>query len=237
MEQKDQNHEGWASPRPFPFRWFLPALQFSICFAALWPTYYFLAFELVQSKDSYWPSHSPAASNQVVNIDIPTLTPEQQKVADKAFEIEHLRMKVPVALNLPVGIAQLPYIIPSREKREWAPRGMTTDAWRALSWPFAGVLFWWLAGRGVEALLASRKKIVSPRLTLPETIFAAVFVCGGVAALVGIITSTPDDRRDFQCLLLLAGGLLWGVLASLTITARVSQWNLRRKTLLTPSST
>ena len=236
MEQRDQNHAGSASARPFPFRWFLPALQFSICFAALWPTYFLLALELAQSKGSYWPSHSPAASNQVLNIEIPILTPKQQKAADRVFEIQRLRMKVPVALNLPVGIAQLPYVIPSRGKKEWVPQGMTTDTWRAVTWPFAGVLFWWLAGRGVEALLASRKKIVSPRLTLPETLFAAVFVCGGVAALVGIIISTPDDRRDFQFLLILGGGLLWGVLASLTIAARISQWNLRRKMRLSPST-
>jgi len=46
---------------------------------------------------------------------------------------------------------------------------------------------------------------------------------------VGIITSTPDDRRDLQFLALVAGGLLWGILATFTITARIFQWRIRKR--------
>jgi hypothetical protein len=138
-------------------------------------------------------------------------------------------MRVPVALNFPVGIAQLPYVIANPAKREWVPKGMLTETWRAVSWPFAGVLCWWSVGRAIEALRSTRKAIISPRLTLVETVFAAVFVCIGLVVLVGTITSTPDDRRDVQFKALLAGGLLWGFLASITIAARVFQWRILRR--------
>ena len=81
----------------------------------------------------------------------------------------------------------------------------------------------------------SRKAIISPRVTLPETIFAGLLVCVGIVALVGTVTATPDDQRDLQFIALLVGGLLWGVLASLTIAARILQWRIRKKTTVVPS--
>jgi drug/metabolite transporter (DMT)-like permease len=91
---------------------------------------------------------------------------------------------------------------------------------------FRGCTVWWSVGRGIEALRSSRKAIISPRVTLPETIFSALLVCVGVVVLVGTITSTPDDRRDLQFIALLVGGVLWG---SFTIAARILQWKIRRK--------
>jgi hypothetical protein len=223
--------------RTFPFRWLLPALQFSICLISLWPYRYFLIFELSSSIKTYAPAQSRKASSQPMRIDIPTLTPEEQTAFDRAEKIEYLRMRVPVALNLPVGIVQLPYVILNPAKTEWVPRGMLTETWRAISWPFAGVLFWWIVGRGIEALRSSRKAIISPRVTLPETIFAALFVCLGIVVLVGTVTTTPDDRRDLQFIALLVGGLLWGVLAGLTIAVRILQWRIRRKAEPVPSLT
>jgi hypothetical protein len=223
--------------RTFPFRWLLPALQFSICLISLWPYRYFLIFELSSSIRTYAPAQSGKASSQPMRIDIPTLTPEERTAFDRAEKIEYLRMRVPVALNLPVGIVQLPYVILNPAKTEWVPRGMLTETWRAISWPFAGVLFWWIVGRGIEALRSSRKALIFPRVTLPETIFAALFVCLGIVVLVGTVTTTPDDRRDLQFIALLVGGLLWGVLAGLTIAARILQWRIRRKAEPVPSLT
>jgi hypothetical protein len=79
--------------------------------------------------------------------------------------------------------------------------------------------------------------MISPRVTLPETIFAALLVCVAIVVLVGTLTSTPDDRRDLQLVALLVGGLLWGVLASLTIMGRILQWKIRRRAEVVPSLT
>ena len=221
--------------RTFPFRWVLPAIQVLLCFSSLWPLRYFLLFEVSQSIASYAPAHSRKEISPQLNIEIPTLTPEQQGAADRAAKIEYLRMRVPIALDFPVGIAQLPYVIANPAKREWVPKGMLTETWRAVSWPFAGMLFWWSVGRAIEALRATRKAVISPRVTLVETVFAAVLVCLGLVVLVGTITSTPDDRRDVQFIALLAGGLFWGILSSITIAARLFQWRICRRAKLAES--
>jgi hypothetical protein len=138
-------------------------------------------------------------------------------------------MRVPVLLNFPVMVAELPYILSSPAKREWTPNGRLLEVWRALTWPIVGMLFWWCAGRGIEALLGIRRSVMSPRLTWVETAFAALLLLIGVATLIGIVTSTPDDRRDVQFLALIAGGVLWGILAGTTVTARVLQWRIRKR--------
>jgi hypothetical protein len=215
--------------RTFPFRWALPAIQLLLCFLSLWPSRYFLVFEGSRSIASYAPARSRKKISPPLKIEVPTLTPEQQVAADRAAKIEYLRMRVPVALDFPVGVAQLPYVIANPAKREWVPKRMLIETWRAVSWPLAGVLFWWSVGRAIEALRAIRKTVISPRVTLVETVFAAVLVCIGLVVLVGTITSTPDDRRDLQFIALLAGGWLWGILGSITIAARVFQWRIRRR--------
>jgi len=209
------------------FRRVLPIVQLLICIIALWPSRYFVWFQLSQSLQTY-ALVKPQHPLPPINIGIPTLSPQQQQEADRAARIEQLRMEVPVALNFPALIAQLPYVVPIR--REWVPLGMMRIVWRALSWPFAGMFFWCLAGRGADAFRAVWKSVVAPRITMAETIFAGLLFPIGVATLVGILTSTPDDRRDIDFLALVAGGLLWGVLAALTIAARFLQWRLRKRT-------
>jgi hypothetical protein len=214
--------------RAFPFRWVLPLTQLLVCLVFLWPSRNFFLFELSQSIASYAPVHAKSGASNAVQIDIPGLTPRQQQEADRTANIEYLRMRAPVVLDFPVAIAQVPYMLANPAKREWTPRGMLPETWRAISWPFAGILFWWCAGRGIEALRAARRSVTCPRVTLVETTFAVVLFCIGLVTLVGIITSTPDDRRDVQFLALIAGGLLWGILSTFTITARVSQRRIRK---------
>jgi hypothetical protein len=216
----------------FPFRWVLPIVQLGICVALLWPMRGFLVFEIMESLHSYsilTPKTSPTSdSNVVYNIVVPT-TPEEQRQADGVTRLWEARKTAPLALNFPVLIVQLPYVILSPSKSEWVPRGMFVDVWRALSWPFVGMFFWWFLGRGVEALSAARRSVGLPRISLIETIFALILFCIGLVMLVGILMSTPDDRRDIQFLVIIAGGLLWGVLATLTIAARFQQWRIGKR--------
>jgi hypothetical protein len=217
------------------FRRVLPVAQLLICVIALWPSRYFLLWQVSQSVEEYLAARAQQQrSGPTINIEIPSLTPEQQQAADRAARVEDLRMAVAPMLNLPVGIVQLPYVLarPTPEGKEWVPRGMMFTTWRALSWPIFGVFFWWLAGRGIDAFRAARKSILVPRITIPETVFAVIFLGIGVATIVGILTSTPDDRRDVNFLAFLAGGFLWGIIAALAIAARFLQWRLRKRATL-----
>jgi hypothetical protein len=135
-------------------------------------------------------------------------------------------MRVPVVLNFPVTVAQVPYLLVRR--REWVPEGMLIESWRALIWPLAGMFFWWLTGRGIEALSASFQSTIHPRLHWVEVTWAAVLSVIGIVTFIGIVTSTPDDRRDKDFMALVYGGLLWGVLSGLTVTARFRQWRIAK---------
>jgi hypothetical protein len=191
---------------------------------------YYLLFEISQSIRTYEATRVEENAGPPINIYIPKLTPSQQAAADRSAEIEDLRRALPQALNLPVLLLEMPYTIANPAKMEWVPQGMMLDDWRSITWPFAGILFWWSAGRGIEALRLSRKGLIAPRVTLVETVLAALFVCTGFATVVGAITSTPDDRSDIKFIALLAGGMLWGVLAGTMIIARIFQWRIRRGT-------
>ena len=164
-----------------------------------------------------------------IHIVLPPPSPEKQRPDDVAKKVADIRTKMPLALNFPVLVAQLPYILVSPAKREWVPRGMPVDTWRALSWPFVGTLFRWFLGRSVEALPTARRSLVYPRISWIETAFAVSLLCTGLVALIGILTTTPDDRSDLQFMALLAGGLLWGVLATVIIAARFLQWRVTKR--------
>jgi hypothetical protein len=186
--------------RFLPLRWTLPIFQLSVCLLALWPMRGFLIFEVLRSVESHTAAKATSESETVTQIAPPPMTKERQEAADKAAKIDFLRMRVPVLLNFPVVLAELPYILASPDKREWTPRGMLPEEWRALTWPFAGILFWWCAGRGIEALQATRRSVVSPRLTWFETTVAVVLLLIGLGTLVGINACLRHLRHGFAFL-------------------------------------
>lgn len=212
----------------FPFRFVLLVAQLLVCLMLLWPVRAFLLVGAAQSIHAY----SGSAPDLVIvpdsRISVIVVPPTsiEQRTRSSAFEKGKL---APLVLDFPVLLAQLPYIILSPTKREWVPKGMFPDIWRAVSWPFAGIFFWWLFGRGVEALFAIRQSVLRPRINWAETVFAGTLFIVGLVTLAGILTSTPDDRHDLQFMALIAGGILWGVLASTTITARFLQRRLQKR--------
>jgi hypothetical protein len=215
--------------RLLPLRWTLPIFQLSVCLLALWPMRGFLIFEVLRSIESHTPAKATSESGTITEIVLAPMTKGQQEAADKAAKVDFLRMRVPVVLNFPVVLAQLPYIVASPNKREWTPGGMLPEEWRAMTWPFAGILFWWCAGRGMEALQATRRSVVAPRLTWVETALAVVLFLVGLATLVGIATSTPDDRHDIQFLAFVAGALLWGIFGAIVVAARLLQRRILKR--------
>lgn len=214
----------------FPFRWVLPYAQLFVCIAVLWPERGFLLFEVSQNPFSGLIVKIGLTANPVLSyLFVPRAAPDEEQRAAVLARQWEIRKTVPVALNLPAFLVQLPYIILNPEKREWAPRGISFEVWRALSLPISGMFFWWFAGRGIEALRAAFRSVARPRIGWVETLFAGVLVAGGVVALIAALTSTPDDRRDFQSVLLVAGAFLWGALASSTVAARILQWRIAKR--------
>ena len=65
-----------------------------------------------------------------------------------------------------------------------------------------------------------------------EVTWAVVPVVVGIVTFLGIVMSTPVDLRDKDFMALMYGGLLWGVLAGLTVTAHLCQWRMRKSNLV-----
>jgi hypothetical protein len=201
------------------FRWILPLAQLLICLVALWPVRWFLFFEVSYSARALL---SQGGSIQFTQADINAI--------EKAWVIRERLMKVPILLDFPVLVLELPYTLTVYARSGRPAAGLQLETWRALGWPFAGMLFWWSVGRAIEALRAARRSLVLPRITLGETVAATVLVCIGIVSLVGILTSTRDDRAGFDFLMFVGGGLLWGLLAATTVAATVVQRRILSRT-------
>jgi hypothetical protein len=134
-----------------------------------------------------------------------------------------MRFSIPLALNLPCGIIGF-------ARREAVPAAVLPDMWRAMIWPFVGVIFWWIAGRSFDALLAARQHEPSPRITWIEVCVPAVIVAVSSLLLFGF-ASDPSMRDEFimPWRTAVGGSVLWVFLGATTIAARLVQWRIRRR--------
>jgi hypothetical protein len=132
------------------------------------------------------------------------------------------------AINLPAGLVQLPTVFLRADKTEWKPDGVDFRAWRAVTWPLLGMVFWWIAGRGLDALVAARRKALSPRIGWTETVLGFVLGAGGLVGVIAFLFTAGPDLHDRQLQLLMSAAGMWGLLGSLTVAARVVQWRMRK---------
>jgi len=207
------------------FRWILPVAQLLICATSLWPVRAYVIAELKgHSVVSFHVKKLDAvSSDQIIHALNWTPSPEQQRAIRK----REARLTIPDALNVPVTFLELPFAVFSPSHREWTPRGMDFRVWRAISYPLVGLIFWWIAGRGLDALVASRKNLISPRIRWVEiAVAAAVFLCV-VAILIAFVTE-ESWHGDLQMELLAAGALIWTALMTIVFVARIAQWRIRK---------
>ena len=99
--------------------------------------------------------------------------------------------------------------------------------WRELSCPIIGILFWWLAGRSIEALLFSRHKILLPKIRWREVVVSLPALAFGAIWAVGLCID-QSARTEFPFWMPLAiFGSMWLVLGASTSLAYFLQWRLR----------
>ena len=211
--------------RVFPYRKVLPVLQLAICLIVIW----FVREQVLLDISPAVLSHARAArkTDQQVVVNLPPLTKQQEGELAAKQRRDDYYMNVPVVLDFPNIILQLPYALAMH--REWTPAGLVVETWRVVGWPFIGLVFWWVAGRGFEALQAARHGVISPRVHWIEAVSAVILTLSGGLSLIGLVTTTPDDRADLHFMALLAGALLWGALSFVMLVARFRQWRIRRR--------
>jgi hypothetical protein len=148
-----------------------------------------------------------------------------------ARELSMMRFSTPALLNLPGGLLGL-------ARSDWVPKGMLPQFWRLISWPFIGIIFWWIAGRGIEALISSRWRVFSPAITWVEVVVASLVMAFGAFLCIGFLFD-PNMREDFIYswpLATVASGL-WILLGAATVAARLAQSRNRRQLRSEPGTT
>jgi len=212
------------------FRWLLPITQLVLSMVVLWPLHTILIQQVRLSIREYRHQQTPlprlTEGQQFRILEVP-LSP-QERLELETFESLEKREWIPIMLNLPAGLVQLPYAIFTPSKQEWMPRGMNFKTWRVISWPLIGILFWWSGGRGLEALLAARRHLVHPKIGWIETVVGAALFLFSTVIAIGIPISAGADK-DFPMKFLVAGAGIWAVLGGMMVAARVAQWRITRK--------
>ncbi len=139
-----------------------------------------------------------------------------------------IRLMIPALLNLPVMFVTLPYQFLNPARTEWVPKGMDFRLWRAVSWPIVGLIFWWVAGLGVEALFSARRDETRPNINWIHTAVGLLaLTCGMIFFLLPFCG--VEDSPIPVALLGVAGGM-WLLLGGSTVAARTIQWRIRLKT-------
>ncbi len=222
--------------RPIPFRWILPVAQLLLCVAILWPLRGELVASVRSSTHAYLIHDQPAQAPKVnIRVLYPDLSPDFSNLHAVTEEREYrdrflrLRLWAPALLNLPAMWLDLPYAIVTGDKDEWVPAGMSFQYWRALAWPLVGIVLWWFAGRGVEALIGAFRGIVRPALTYVEVAVAVPFALLGIVLFVGPLLDPSSLGDEVPWVLFSSAGAMWFLLGAATIAARIAQWRIGRR--------
>lgn len=211
----------------FALRWVLPIGQLLVCLVALWPVRHEITHQV---KDSFRFSRITRTRRPTVGEVFAVVIPERVTPEEK-FEANNFEKRkwIPSVLNLPVMMVQLPYAILNSSKDEWVPTGMDVITWRAISWPLFGLIFWWSAGRGIEALLAARRGRIRPKISRIEALFAgALIVFCVLTALTLSGNAHPERDPDFPTRFFLWSSGSWAALAGITVLTGVLQWRIAK---------
>ena len=212
--------------RAFPFRWILPIGQLVLCAFAMLPLQDRLGNDLAivwhDFAGGYTMAHAaerPAQPDPPAPKDTAT-TP----LAPSDLDPDKAQLQIPMALDLPALLVQLPYVLLNPRESVWRPRGLLLPDWNALFLPFAGLIFWYSAGRGLEALFAAARKEIDPYITWLETVCALVLFLTGIAVMSAVAFTSASEDHSFRAGA--AGFALWCGLSVPVILAKLLQVKL-----------
>lgn len=208
MPAPRKNHTG------LPFRLALPLGQLALCALILWPTRGYIFYELGLPE-------STQGTPLVIRFGGPLM-------AAFANWSQRSGMHTVIVINLPAAVFHVPYAIFSTSHQVWTPGHVDARLWQAITSPILGMVFWWVAGRGLDALMAAARKHFVPKITWTETIIGFLLAAGGAVFVLAFVIGGGEDRGngEFQVLAAFAG--MWSVLGGLTVVARIVQWRMRK---------
>ena len=132
------------------------------------------------------------------------------------------------AINLPGALVQLPVALLFPDHEIWTPPWLTAQLWHGITFPIFTLVFWWIAGRATEALVAIDYCQLSPKIGWVETVTGFLVMAGGATILGGMLFGLSPSERN-ESTRLAAGGGLWALLGALSVIARFRQWRFTKK--------
>lgn len=100
--------------------------------------------------------------------------------------------------------------------------------WRGTMAPLWCLPFWWLVGRGADAVTNRKQRVPVPKLSAVEFAISIIFVGIGITAIVGFATSTVADRASYGFYVSIAAAVLWGLLNLIPFLGWIIQRRTRR---------
>jgi hypothetical protein len=211
--------------RCLPYRWILPIAQLLICAVVLWPIRSDFVFEIRATIHGHGAARALEQEHHFLlpdSLDQLVIDPQWER----SFRNKERRLLTPTLLDMPVALLDLPYVIHNPDKTEWTPNGMDFKKWRAISWPLVGMIFWWIVGRGVEALLAAHRSVIYPSIGWAETSIGVILLMLGIMLLVGALWG-GDPGSNIPWVFICGSGALWVALGGVIVVARIAQRKIR----------
>lgn len=133
------------------------------------------------------------------------------------------------AINLPGALVQLPVALLHTNHEIWRPPWLSAQLWNGITFPIFALVFWWIAGRATEALVAINDRQLAPKIGWVETVTGFLIMTGGATILGGMLFGLSPSERNWESTRLAAAGGLWALLGALSVIARFRQWRLLKK--------
>ena len=129
------------------------------------------------------------------------------------------------AVNMPAMATEILVDLPTTWPESWHPQQLMLDTWRSLIFPFYCLPAWWFVGRGMDALLGTRRQHWATALFgFAIFLLFAVIFCGLAFGL------SAADHEDSGWIFWGLGG--WCLLFAVTPCAWFRQWRSRRSVTL-----
>jgi hypothetical protein len=221
-----------------PYRLILPILQLVICWVVLFPLRDMFVSQFRQARTVPGMQQNRLENNASFSGRRDEDAKKNSQPARGWYRVEvisrsreelermrdaEIRLTIPAALNGPVALLDAPFRMMQSPAQ---PDGQPFKLWRALIYPLIGMLFWWIAGRGIEAAIAAKRKIISPRLGPPEVLVNGLILF--VASIVAVITVHEQSATNRTATVIAIGAGIWAVLSFVGVAARLMQWRVRR---------
>src|SRR5690242_10256648 len=114
------------SQTSFALRWLLPLVQLILCVTALWPWRVTLVHQIGRSLGAYQTLNSSLPKSAQVDGAGASVSAYMYADPQELRTLQALESHewLPLMLNLPAGLVQLPYAILNPAKEDWRPKGI-----------------------------------------------------------------------------------------------------------------